>query len=159
MIQNNLTQEKLKQELLYVPETGKFIRLKAVSQMKRGDIAGWISKNGYIGINVCGKKYTGHRLAWLYMTGSWPKQIDHINRIRSDNRWENLREVTQSQNNRNMGIRKDNTSRYKGVYWHKPTGNWLVLGFIDGVQHCLGYFTDWFDAICCRKSWENENPI
>jgi hypothetical protein len=56
---------------------------------------------GYLRITVLGKSYYAHRLAWFYMNGEWPDQIDHINGIKSDNRIENLRNVTVQQNNQN----------------------------------------------------------
>jgi hypothetical protein len=58
--------------------------------------------NGYITIGFKYKHYLAHRLAFLYMTGQWPKeQLDHINGIRDDNKWANLREATPGQNSTN----------------------------------------------------------
>jgi hypothetical protein len=99
-----LTQAELKSILHYNPETGIFTWLKNHAHIPAiGKIAGHLNKRGYIAIKVQPNLYSGHRLAWLYMTGSWPKKLlDHINGIKNDNRWCNLREVTQSQNKQNM---------------------------------------------------------
>jgi hypothetical protein len=70
--------------------------------MRPGDKAGRITQDGRRQIRIASGFYYASRLAWLYMTGEWPKdQIDHINRIKRDDRWENLREATQSQNSFN----------------------------------------------------------
>lgn len=156
-----LTAEILREELSYNPETGEFKRLKARGGRPVGSSSGYINKTtGYVLIEVCGKTYLAHRLAWLHVHGNWPKYtIDHINRCRPDNRLSNLRDIEHCENGRNTGIRISNTSGVTGVYWHKTTGMWLVLAFRYGKQISLGYFKDWFDAVCARKSWERLNPI
>jgi hypothetical protein len=95
-----LTQTKLKEILHYDPITGKFTRYGNYSK------CGSKSYQGYILIGIGSKTYYAHRLAWLYVTGEWPsKEIDHKNRIRDDNRWENLREADRSLQNRNRNDR------------------------------------------------------
>lgn len=75
---------------------------------------------GYVQIKISGKLYHAHRLAWLYVYGYMPeKEIDHINRIRDDNRIANLREATSQLNSLNTGIYKNNTSGSKGIYYNK----------------------------------------
>ena len=75
------------------------------------------------------------------MTGEWPKdQIDHINGIRTDNRFTNLREATTAENTRNGLISKNNTSGFKGVCFHKDTGRWQAKIFINGKGRHLGLF-------------------
>lgn len=121
-----ITQEQLKLILNYDPETGEFNWLvKPRNRASIGGVAGHLRKNGYREISIKGKKYYAHRLAWLYMTGSWPKEhIDHINGNPSDNRFCNLREATRSQNMHNQGVCSNNTSGYKGVCWHKSNQKW-----------------------------------
>lgn len=94
------TAEEAREFLSYDPETGILRQKKRRSWRHRvGDIAGMIENDGYRRIGFFGRKYSAHRLAFLIMTGRWPTLfIDHKNRDRSDNRWANLIEVTQSQN-------------------------------------------------------------
>jgi len=93
-----LTQERLKERVTYDPDTGIFLWKKMPSRGK-SLIAGFIYPNGYIRIHIDGRKYLAHRLAWLYVYGSFPKNhIDHINRVRNDNRIANLRDVIRCMN-------------------------------------------------------------
>ena len=86
------------------------------------------------------KTYAQHRVIWLYMTGEWPSEdVDHINLDPSDNRWENLRQVTHSENCRNN---KASKKEFYGVYWQKQNRNWIAR--ID--QNHIGVFTDKRDA-------------
>jgi hypothetical protein len=115
------TQKRLKELLNYDPNTGLF-RWKGNfgHGTKEGKIAGTLRKandrqSGRRAIGIDGKIYRAHHLAWLYMTGNWPsRQVDHCNRIKSDDRWENLRLATQEQNSRNRNVRKDSKSRIMG---------------------------------------------
>jgi hypothetical protein len=101
--------------LIYDPETGSFQWSAPRPKIKVGQRAGYLKKNtGYIYIEIDGKSHSAHRLAWLYVTGNEPTmQIDHINRNRSDNRFENLREATHGQNRANS--KSTNKHGIKGV--------------------------------------------
>lgn len=120
-----ITREKLHHLLDYDPASGVFTRkVSKSSNAQVGQVAGSVDKRGYIVIRIDGELYKAHRLAHLYMTGEFPPdQIDHINRIKSDNRWKNLRLANGSQNQMNS-TRNDNTSGKKGVHWHKQSGKW-----------------------------------
>jgi len=137
-----LTHARLTQLFHYDPANGHFTRLlNRCSRTRAGDIAGNETAQGYLRIGIDGKEYTCHRLAWFYMTGEWPKdQIDHINGIRTDNRFTNLREATTAENTRNGLISKNNTSGFKGVCFHKDTGRWQAKIFINGKGRHLGLF-------------------
>lgn len=138
-----LTQERLKQSLTYDPETGLFTRNDSAGGEAKGSVAGGVLNTAYIAIRIDRRDYLAHRLAWLYMTGEWPiSYIDHINRVPGDNRWENLRAASQTQQNANMGIRKDNTSGYRGVKWDKKRGKWSANIQVNGKQKHLGAFDD-----------------
>lgn len=152
-----LTQEYLKSILYYNPETGKFVRLVSTSnKVKIGDIAGSIQNTGYVAISVKNKRYLAHRLAWLYVHGSFPsKQIDHINGNRSDNRLINIRECSQCENNQNMVSNKNSTSKYIGVSWNKERLKWRATIYINGKQKHLGRFNtekEAFDAYVKAKA-------
>jgi hypothetical protein len=99
-----LTQQILQDLLNYDPDSGIWTWRNPLprSKMKPGDLAGRITSHGRRQIRIASGFYYSARLAFLYMTGDWPvDQVDHINRIRDDDRWINLREATQSQNSFN----------------------------------------------------------
>lgn len=143
-----LTQKELKKNLHLDPETGRFTRLiRSSTSINIGDEAGYVGPDGYSCLSVNSKVYLTHRLAWLYMTGEWPKDmVDHINQIRDDNKWGNLRECTNSQNQSNRPKPKDNTSGYKGVSWHKRNNRWISSIRINGKLKHLGTFTNIHEA-------------
>lgn len=101
--------QRLHQLFTYSPETGEF-RVKEVrrgSPAKVGDLCGTVRPDGYLVIRVDGKAYLSHRLAWLYMTGDWPAQeVDHKDRVRSNNAWSNLRASSSTLNKVNRITRK-----------------------------------------------------
>lgn len=120
-----LTQEELKKRLHYDPLTGVFTRAEVHGGQQKGAVAGTVSDTGYRWISVAGKRYLAHRLAWLYATGEWPKQeIDHVNRVKDDNRLTNLRDVSRSDNCQNIGVKSNNSSGFTGVYWHQQSRRW-----------------------------------
>ena len=128
----------LKELLIYDPTTGIFNWKVKVGKHNVGDVAG--TKQRYVRIRISGKDYMAHRLAWLYAYGCWPvNQIDHINRDKLDNRLCNLRDVPQSINQRNVGLRKDNSSGVRGVSWDSRHSAWRV--------QILGKFTGHFPTI------------
>lgn len=129
----------LREDLSYDPVTGEFRRTREVSSNARvGSIAGALHRNGYRYIGLRGRSYRACRLAWLYMTGSWPVAlVDHANCDTADDRWENLREATNSQNAANARLRRDTRTGFKGV---KRLGRkWQARIGGSGQQH-LGTF-------------------
>lgn len=115
---SEITQEYLREILTYYPESGLFFwRQSASTKIKVGQQAGGIDPNGYVRIRINRRKYQAHRLAWMYVHGTFPpKDTDHINRIRHDNRISNLRPATRSENKRNTGgPYSNNKSGFKGV--------------------------------------------
>jgi hypothetical protein len=143
-----LTAERLRELLHYEPTTGVFTwRMRRAPGALKGQQAGSIriarydSGGGYRDIGVDGKIYLGHRLAWLYMTGSWPSvQLDHKNSVRDDNRWDNIRPATISQNGMNRPAQANNTSGFKGVTFHRKARKWMAQITKDGSLHYLGLY-------------------
>lgn len=116
-----VSRERVLELLDYNPETGVFTRkITTSSRAKAGSRAGTVHRYGYRQINIGGRIYKEHRLAWLVVHGTWPRdQIDHINGVKDDNRIANLREATNAENMRNCDIRPGNVIGYRGVIYHK----------------------------------------
>lgn len=134
--------------LRYNPERGKFYWRKTFYNVKANQVAGNINPSGYIEIGVFGKRYLAHRLAWFYVHGKWPQhEIDHINRIRDDNRIANLREATHAENLRNQKLNKRNTSGHRGVCWDAEKRLWLVQVGFHGKTVYGGRFALKADAV------------
>jgi len=148
-----LTQAYLKSILHYDPETGIFVR--TVGRGKNMPAGNFNKITGYIQIQINRKKYPAHRLAFLYMTGLWPtEKTDHINGVRHDNRYVNLRAATNQENMRNAKRYSNNTSGITGVYWHINNRKWWAQ-INNGIKDTyLGVYEHWFDAVCARKSAE-----
>lgn len=115
-----ITQEELKRQLSYDPDTGHFTWLVKKARTRIGGIAGKTRPNGYRLITIDYAQHYVHRLAWLYTYGEWPTaDVDHINRDPSDNRIANLRDTSRAQNLRNVAARKNSTTGIKGVTLQK----------------------------------------
>lgn len=144
-----MTPELLRSRLSYDPATGIFSRNKGHAKVGR------IATKGYIQISVAGDRYMAHRLAWLYVHGSWPDgQIDHINQDKTDNRIANLRVVSNKQNQENIAKWIKNTSGRRGVRYLR--GNWVaeIKQFKKKVH--LGSFDTIIDAVSARIKAERE---
>ena len=103
------------------------------------NIAGMIHHGGYRYVEINGINYAAHRIVWKLLTNEEPpNQIDHINGVRSDNRWLNLRKATEFEQAQNRGLGKDNTSGYKNV--NQDGTRWRVRIADNGVRRHLGYF-------------------
>lgn len=121
----DLTAIQVREMLNYNPDTGEFTwKVSNSNRVKVGDSAQSISVWGYARIGINGKRYPAHRIAWLYVTGKWPKRfIDHLNGDRADNRFANLRCASDRENATNKRIQSNNRSGFKGVFpcrkkWH-----------------------------------------
>lgn len=141
----NLTQAELKEVLRYEPETGKFFwRVSLARRNRVGDEAGWVNAHAAgkrIKIAIRNTDYMAHRLAWLYMTGKWPEfEIDHKNGDGLDNRWENLRTATPSENMQHRGVPSNNTTGHKGTCFDKKTGRFVAGIKVAGKRINLGAF-------------------
>lgn len=135
-----LTQKRLKQVLSYDFYTGIFTWNIYKKCVRKGDIAGRVESNGYSKIGIDYKSYLSHRLAWFYVYGYWPGVIDHIDRNRSNNAIDNLREVTPAENLQNMGITKRNTTGHVGVSFRPERNKYHAQICANGKRIHLGYF-------------------
>jgi hypothetical protein len=133
--------ENLKKYLKYSPDTGLFHWiLPSSDKTKIGDLAGCLRPDGYVKIKIFGRSYLAHRLAWFFVHGEWPEEeIDHINRVRNDNRMENLRSILKRQQQQNMKLTTKSTSGFVGVSQRK-SGKWRAHITIMGKFVSLGVF-------------------
>lgn len=111
---------------------------------KDGSLAGYFDKScGYFRLKIKGKTYLLHRIIFAYHKGYLPPFVDHESRDKLDNRIQNLRECpTKGHNTINSKPRSDNTSKYKGVTWHKNIGKWHCSVFKQGKRYYVGIFDD-----------------
>jgi len=128
-----LTQARLKELLLYDPDTGEFAKIKWLRLGRSGIVSRGKNSVGYIQIRIDDVLYVGHRLAWLYTYGHFPKTLDHINGDKSDNRICNIRLVTTSQNAMNRKLSKNNTSGTKGICRRRY--GWVAQIWKDGITY------------------------
>lgn len=116
-MRNALTQKDVRELLDYNPITGALTNKVSRARAAQGDVAGFVDYQGYRMVKIKGFRYSAGRIIWLWMTGAWPAcEIDHINTIRDDDRFENLREASRSENcvNKNSYARK-NRLGFRGV--------------------------------------------
>ena len=140
-----LTQEILKSLVSYSPITGEFTSIDPSPQSRyRGKRIGSPHRTKkYRSLSLLGKAHKEHRVAFLYMTGKWPTmEVDHINQIKDDNRWCNLRDVSRLINAQNRSKYRNNTSGHTGVSWNKSRNKWHVLCSANGEHVYGGLFDD-----------------
>ena len=135
-----MNQELLKE--LFIYDGRNLCWSKSRGNRKALTRAGTISNHGYVIITIDGKAYMEHRLIWMLHNGSFPKELDHINQIKTDNRIENLREVTKQQNQWNTSVRSVSKSGVKNVHWNKKDQRWRVQFRVDGKPKYFGEYKD-----------------
>ena len=132
-------------------------RISPANRVRVGDRAGWATQS-YRQVSIEGRSYQEHCVIWLYMTGHWPsypeENIDHIDRDKSNNIWNNLRIVSHSVNGHNAAIRSHNTSGHKGVALFKESNKWMAYISVNGKRIHLGLFNLLEDAVKARKDAE-----
>jgi len=149
MAKTDLTAELAREFYCYDAETGVLQwRKKPCARVDAGDIAGALNGDGYLQVGFKYKVYTAHRIAWIYVTGAWPKgQVDHINGVRTDNRWLNLRDVSASINQQNRRtLAGNNSSGFTGV--RRFQNAWRAGIWVGGTNTFLGYFKTKEEANC-----------
>lgn len=138
----HVTQERLKK--LFTYDEGGFLlnKVRRSKRSKIGEIAGCINTPGYRKIEIEGRTYSASRLIWLYHNGYLPEFLDHINNNQANDKIQNLRPCTLSQNNFNRIINSNNKSGFKGVCWHKTARLWQANIKVNKKQKYLGLFWD-----------------
>ena len=159
-------QDALKSYVRYEPETGKLFWLPQSRDRFESDgiFKSWNTKyankeafiytnaRGYRLGNFNGIQYMTHRLIWRLVTGNEPREIDHINGDRADNRWCNLREVSRIENSRNKGVSSKNKSGHLGIYWSGRKQAWVARITATGRELYLGCFPRIEDAVEARRA-------
>jgi hypothetical protein len=125
--------DAIRKVLRYDPDTGFFFRIDSGFDK----ITGSLHKiSGYVQICVLGQQFTGHRLAWYFVHGEFPNQIDHINGIRHDNRIVNLRPSDQQQNMANLRLWRQTITGAKGVWKRRSKYGAYII--VDQKKISLG---------------------
>lgn len=143
-MKTKLVPEKIKNRVTYNPITG--ILLKDNKEVKH------VSSNGYLELRFEVTKYYAHRVAWFIMTGEQPNIIDHINGNRSDNSWQNLRNISKKENSLNLKCHRQ--GQKLGVYFNKEHNKWKVVmpkGVFLGYYESLKEANEVFDSYIKRS--------
>lgn len=146
---NKLTFEQADQFFDYSPETGILSwKITYRGRIKTGEPVGSVRTDGRRSVSFMGKRYYAYRIAWLLMTGEWPKnEIDHFNGQRDDNRWCNLRDVTPSINQQNHHHGHTGaTSKFLGVSWCSRRQAWRACITTNRKLRTIGFFATEQDA-------------
>ena len=139
------------------PRTGDLGRTDKAwnSKFAGKDVSFRRHRHGHLQVGIWGKNYMTHRIIWMHHYGDAPDgHIDHINGIPDDNRIENLRLATQSENMCNARLRSNNTSGHKGVSWMPKHNKWQAYITKDKKTRPLGYFASFEEACAARKEAE-----
>lgn len=138
--EERLSHDYLINVLEYSPDTGIFKWTKSVGpRAVVGRVAGTSTTEGYLTIQINNSTYLCHRLAWFYAFEEWPlDELDHINRIGSDNRLDNLRKVSNLENAKTKGMYSSNTSGFKGVT--KKGSKWQAVLTYNSQKIYIGRF-------------------
>ena len=141
-----LTQELALQAFDYI-DGNLYHKTDRKNQVNKGDLAGCINSTGYRLVRFDGGRYLAHRVVFLIHKGFLPDYVDHIDNNVNNNKIENLRECTFSQNKCNTPRYKNNTSGEKGVSWNKEQGKWVAKVQYLNKRIYVGRYVDFEDAI------------
>lgn len=141
----------MREVLEYSPSTGSLTWRVARGRCAAGTPAGYDTDRGYRAVRIFGKVVYIHRVACLYMTGSIPPEVDHINGDRSDNRWLNLRRADRIENSKNMKMPSTNKSGVMGVFWNNGKRKWTARIKVRQQSIHLGHFHSLSDATEARR--------
>lgn len=145
-------------DLFYYDDGTVRWKVSLSNRIRIGEIAGTISKNGYVRVRVSGRFHSIHRVAWILNHGDIPEGlvVDHIDGDKKNNRIENLRVVTTKVNLFNAKKAKNNKSGVTGVCWDSRRKSWMVH---FGKGNILGNFKSFEEACEVRKNAEKNSGI
>lgn len=138
-----LTQEELKRLFIYDKKTGYFTRrVTQHAQAPAGSLFGWLHHKGYLVGKVHGQYFALHRLAFLYVVGEMPVEVDHRNGVKNDNRWKNLRPANREFNTQNSvrAMRTNKSTGLLGAYPSPGTGRFKAVLRISKMNIYMGTF-------------------
>ena len=152
-----ISQDQVKGLFNYNQNTGVLTWKVATSRcIKVGDRAGSVEGDGRVRINIKYNRYRAHRIIFLMFKGYLPEFIDHIDGDNTNNKIENLRECTKSENSWNAKLAKTNKSGVKGVYQHKTSRSWIAYISHKGRQMQIGSFKTIDEASKAVRDKRNE---
>lgn len=135
--------ERAKALFVYNEDTGDLIwENPSGRRVKKGDIAGRVNNTGHLGIGIDGSRYQAHQIIWVWFNGEIPEgyEVDHKDENKLNNRIQNLRLATRSQNMCNITMKRTNKSGFKGVSFHVASGKWGASVVVDRKKHYLGLY-------------------
>jgi hypothetical protein len=153
--------KSVRAEFKYNPDTGELTRDVSIWEARQGFKGAksekpYAHKSGtgktYLRIGFSGKYIYAHRIIWVLMTGEQPQHIDHIDGNGLNNKWDNLRSVTQAENNRNARKHTQTKSNMTGVTFRKDNGRWRVRICVNNRVSTIGTFKNLDDAVAAREA-------
>jgi hypothetical protein len=135
--------QRARELLEYDPAMGTLTAKVTRNKVKAGMIVGTVNGAGYVQLQLCGKLYLAHRLAWLIVTGEWPPaSVDHIDGNPLNNSWANLRCATHQQNLCNRPRQSNNKIGLKGVSRDRRTHTnpWRARITVKGKSILIGAY-------------------
>lgn len=141
---HEVTAALVRELLIYDGESGELRWRSSKGAAKAGNVAGTKHRRGYVNICLYGKRYGAHRVVWLHVNGEWPKhEIDHVNGDKGDNRIENLRDITHTENTQNIrAAHGRNSCGVLGVTRRKTDGRYVASICVERRSRILGTFDD-----------------
>jgi len=133
--------QELAHSLFEYRDGALYWKIKPSRGVNAGDKVGYTHPSGHRRFMYKRQGYFLHRIIWLMQYGDMPSEIDHKDTNKLNNNIENLR-IADNKNQQNVGLRFDNTTGSKNVYWHKPTNSWSVIVTAAKKRNFLGYFKD-----------------
>ena len=145
-----LDQVNLNAAFHYDPFTGQLTYRTTSRSGTAGALATFAHSRGYLSVAVARKQYLAHRIIFMMVNGYWPEHVDHINHNKADNRWNNLREVQQEVNNRNMPKQANSATGYVGVSYMKARNKYRAYITVNSKAKHLGSFDTVEEAVAAR---------